>query len=250
MLVSESCLLTERPSLEKVSLEGNIQVKHLMGFIDDSDHHFIQNKDRLRDYQVQYEGFSCRSDQNGCYRFFCKDQILSEPIFILISNGIYWSSELDVVSDREFFRLTIKHVPGKDYLLYKFRIVDGEKLVEPLSMTTLGYELPKSRTLFVNMNPKYIDSLVCDLSIVYDEGTMSTMLPTIKLKKAKEIGEISASKSKSQVGVLSKVRLKAKTVLRKWKHSRFHQEQIINQTIRSSNPFKPSSGVLISFVSQ
>ncbi len=232
--------------------ESWMPVKSIIGFVEDPDHCDLNDKNKLKDYQFRYEGFSCRSDQSGSYRFSCENQTLADPVFILISNGIFWAEQLDAIGDKAFSRHILKHDPKKKYLLFKAHFFAGNFLLDRVDLSSMGYELPMMRTLIFNINPDYVDDYVSyDSRHIFHQDVL--MLPTIRLKSAKDTvfkNKVLGRQNNVHHSSLFKAkhRLKSKTAWRKWKHSRYYKELEIHQTIRSANPFKPSPGVLVSYV--
>lgn len=203
------------------------KVKMIIGSIVDPDHVLSQEQDLLRDYLLRYNGYSCGTDQNGLCFFKCDEmpnpQSLSDPVFILIGNGNYWSDVEDVVGGRIFRRPVLKQLPEKKHLFFKSRIDSGRLFFDKIPISS-HCEIPYERTLIFNVNPDYVEDEILPIkNYFYNDGHLR--LPDIRLKKGAVIKLVKDEKQrnscrecKKNTPSLVKRRLKDKSMLRKFKH--------------------------------
>jgi hypothetical protein len=206
---------------------------------------------KLRDYQFRYAGYSCRTDQNGLYYFYCKKQKLSDPIFILISNGNYLISKDDALGDRSFSQPAIKQDPKKKYLFFKSIIKNNKLFFEKTSLDSYCFELPSERTITLNINPDYVEDYLLPSDKFFFHNRC-LMIPNIKLKSSAEIYKIKKvvlkKEDKKNISTPSKTiqRVKDKSCFRKSKQIPHHEEIEIRQKMCVIKPNKKQSNVLIS----
>jgi len=208
---------------------------------------------RFKDYQVRFAGYSCRTDQNGCFYFACKKQSLAEPLFILIGNGNYWINQTEVIGSKSFLRPIIKQDPNKPYLFFKSRFENDELFFDRMTLDSFCFEIPSERTLIININAEYVEDKIGPTKNFFFNGTGT--LPHIKLKSLKEIVKLKNQKRLAKGGQpyhhqrFSR-RLKDKSWLRKCKHAHNHEEVIIRQTFRETKPNSRKAYVMISVPGQ
>lgn len=239
----QSEIVAFNPDEETITMISGAIVDPSVGVLDSAE--------RLRDYQFRYSGYSCRTDQNGLYYFYCKKQKLSDPIFILISNGNYLISKDDAFGDRSFSQPAIKQDPKKKYLFFKSMIMDNKLFFEKTSLDSYCFELPSERTMTLNLNPDYVQDVILPSDTFFFHNRC-LMIPNIKLKSSAEINKIKglSSKKKDQQRSLTTKKIyqkiKDKTCFRKSKQIPCHEEIEIRQKMCVIKPNKKQSNVLIS----
>jgi len=243
--------LKSMPQLESNKLDRDATITMVSGGIVDPDALSSHQYNRLRDYQVRYSGFSCRTEQNGLFHFFCKKQSLFDPIFILISNGNYLVSKEDAIGDRSFVRLSIKQDPAKEYLFFKSRIENDNLYFDKHDLEQYCFELPSERTVVINLHPDYVeDSLDSSKNFFFHDRCI--MLPSIKLKPQSDICRIKYEKWKKK-GINHRApkkrvmqRLQDKTCLRKFKQFPHHEEIEFKQAMKIKVSPRRNSYILLS----
>lgn len=220
-------------------------IKLIIGSIEDPDGIFFNKNAAIHhNFQVRFQGQSCRTDQNGCFYLNTTNFSISEPLYLLISNGCYWTKQKEVVKNKTFEMPTLRQDPKKNFKFYQIT-PQNEKLSFVLSNNLLknsNYEIPATNTIILNINPNYVEELIIPIKNFIHHSAFLT-LPNIKLKR---IANIAQQKNKTHFKKIHQ-NLSGKSSLRKIKHSYLHQlDTEISQTTSESKHKKSHTQVLLS----